>query len=48
MHAKKARKKGHVKKFPKGRVCKKQGCKHALSIYNSELYCHVHLNENQN
>ncbi len=46
MRAKKMRKKGSLKQFPKGRVCKKQGCRHTLSVYNSELYCHVHLIEN--
>ncbi len=48
MRVKKIRKKGFPKQFAKGRVCKKQGCKHLLSVYNSELYCHVHLNENLN
>ncbi len=27
----------------KGRVCKYRRCKNILSIYNHELYCHVHL-----
>jgi hypothetical protein len=31
-----------VKTSGKGRVCKYRNCKHILSIYNHELYCHVH------
>ncbi|MDD2688950.1 MAG: hypothetical protein PHT41_02200 [Candidatus Omnitrophica bacterium] len=27
----------------KGRRCKFPRCKHILSIYNHEAYCHVHL-----
>ena len=27
----------------KGRKCKFSRCKHILSIYNHELYCHIHL-----
>ncbi|MDD2680370.1 MAG: hypothetical protein PHO03_06200 [Candidatus Omnitrophica bacterium] len=27
----------------KGRKCKFPHCKHILSIYNHESYCHVHL-----
>ncbi len=26
----------------KGRKCKHYGCKHVLSIYNHEAYCHLH------
>ncbi|MFH1458083.1 MAG: hypothetical protein ABIG31_02815 [Candidatus Omnitrophota bacterium] len=29
----------------KGRKCKFRGCKHILSIYNHEAYCHVHLGQ---
>jgi len=25
-----------------GRKCKYFGCKHILSIYNAESYCHIH------
>ncbi|MHB8154638.1 MAG: hypothetical protein ACYDFR_01100 [Candidatus Omnitrophota bacterium] len=32
-----------VKTSLKGRKCKFLHCKHVLSIYNHELYCHVHL-----
>ncbi|MDP3042730.1 MAG: hypothetical protein Q8N62_08440 [Candidatus Omnitrophota bacterium] len=32
-----------VKTSLKGRKCKFSHCKHVLSIYNHELYCHVHL-----
>lgn len=28
----------------KGRKCKTPGCKRALSIYNHDVNCHVHLN----
>ncbi|MEW6009018.1 MAG: hypothetical protein AB1629_05230 [Candidatus Omnitrophota bacterium] len=28
----------------KGRICKFPHCKHILSIYNHEAYCHIHLN----
>ncbi len=27
----------------KGRVCKFPRCKNLLSIYNHEIYCHIHL-----
>ena len=27
----------------KGRKCRYKGCKRALSIYNHEVHCHVHL-----
>ncbi|MFA5262123.1 MAG: hypothetical protein WC450_12940 [Candidatus Omnitrophota bacterium] len=33
------------KRLEKGRVCKKYGCKHRLSVYNSEVYCNVHHGE---
>ena len=26
----------------KHRVCRVAGCKHILSVYNPETYCHVH------
>jgi hypothetical protein len=29
----------------KGRKCKYPHCKHLLSIYNHEAYCHVHLEQ---
>lgn len=29
----------------KGRICKFLHCKHILSIYNHEAYCHVHLGQ---
>ncbi|MDP2905004.1 MAG: hypothetical protein Q8O22_01705 [Candidatus Omnitrophota bacterium] len=29
----------------KGRICKVRHCKHILSIYNHEAYCHVHLGQ---
>ncbi|MFA5117019.1 MAG: hypothetical protein WC486_07065 [Candidatus Omnitrophota bacterium] len=29
----------------KGRKCKFPHCKHILSIYNHEAYCHVHLGQ---
>ena len=32
-----------VKTSGKGRVCKYRNCKHILSIYNHESFCHVHL-----
>jgi len=32
-----------VKVSLKGRKCKYSHCKHILSIYNHEDYCHVHL-----
>jgi hypothetical protein len=32
-----------VKTSHKGRKCRVLHCKHILSIYNHELYCHVHL-----
>jgi len=38
-------KKPKTKSLKKGRVCKERGCKHQLSIYNMEEYCHVHLNQ---
>lgn len=31
-----------VKTSAKGRVCRYRKCKNILSIYNHELYCHVH------
>ena len=37
---------GNIKKIKmslKGRICKFLHCKHRLSIYNHEAYCHVHL-----
>ena len=37
---------GNIKKVKtslKGRKCKFLHCKHILSIYNHESYCHVHL-----
>lgn len=27
----------------KGRICKFPHCKRILSIYNHEVYCHIHL-----
>jgi len=32
-----------VRTSSKGRQCKYRRCKQILSIYNHELYCHVHL-----
>ncbi|MBI5144781.1 MAG: hypothetical protein HZA27_01185 [Candidatus Omnitrophica bacterium] len=32
-----------VKTSHKGRQCKFPHCKHILSIYNHEAYCHIHL-----
>jgi hypothetical protein len=32
-----------VKTSLKGRKCKFSHCKHVLSIYNHESYCHIHL-----
>ena len=32
-----------VKTSAKGRVCRCRNCHNILSIYNHELYCHVHL-----
>jgi|GEM_PF-4819537 len=29
----------------KGRKCRTPGCKRALSIYNHNLNCHIHLNQ---
>jgi len=34
-----------VKTSYKGRKCKYPHCKHILSIYNHEEYCHVHLGQ---
>jgi len=34
-----------VKTALKGRKCKFHACKHVLSIYNHEAYCHVHLGQ---
>ena len=31
-----------VKTSAKGRVCRYRKCHNILSIYNHELYCHVH------
>jgi hypothetical protein len=31
-----------VRTSAKGRVCKYRSCKNLLSIYNHELYCHIH------
>ncbi len=45
MYPRKTKKSGPLKKFKKGRVCKKYGCRHRLSVYNSEIYCYIHLNE---
>ncbi len=28
--------------LPKGRKCKHFGCKHILSIYNTETFCNTH------
>jgi hypothetical protein len=27
----------------KGRKCRHRDCRHILSIYNHEEYCHIHL-----
>lgn len=32
-----------IKTSHKGRICKFPPCKHVLSIYNHEEYCHIHL-----
>jgi len=32
-----------LKTSPKDRICKFSNCKHILSIYNHEEYCHTHL-----
>ncbi|MCU0651938.1 MAG: hypothetical protein MUC39_03240 [Candidatus Omnitrophica bacterium] len=34
-----------VKTELKGRKCKFPRCKHTLSVYNHEAYCHVHLGQ---
>jgi hypothetical protein len=34
-----------VKTSLKGRKCNFPHCKHMLSIYNHETYCHVHLSQ---
>ncbi|MGD0336547.1 MAG: hypothetical protein ABSB18_05540 [Candidatus Omnitrophota bacterium] len=34
-----------VKTSPKGRKCKFPHCKHILSIYNHEIFCHAHLGQ---
>jgi len=34
-----------VKVSHKGRKCKFLHCKHVLSIYNHEEYCHIHLSQ---
>ncbi|MBI5144528.1 MAG: hypothetical protein HZA30_05630 [Candidatus Omnitrophica bacterium] len=31
-----------IKTIKKRRVCRFTGCRHILSIYNLETYCHVH------
>ncbi|MBF0494660.1 MAG: hypothetical protein HQL28_05975 [Candidatus Omnitrophica bacterium] len=35
-----------IKTSPMHRQCKYPECKHILSIYNHDNYCHVHLNSN--
>jgi hypothetical protein len=45
MYPGRAMKNGAIKRFKMGRVCKKHGCRQRLSIYNSEVYCHVHYRE---
>jgi hypothetical protein len=47
MYARKINKKAPPT-FRKGRICKKYRCKQALSIYNAEIYCHVHRREFMN
>lgn len=42
---KKASKRGVVKNYKVGRICKKIGCNKKLSMYNSEEYCYVHRQE---
>lgn len=32
-----------IKTSPRRRKCKYPLCKHILSIYNHETYCHIHL-----
>ena len=34
-----------IKTSLKGRKCKFPHCKHILSIYNHETFCHVHLGQ---
>ncbi|MFH0856075.1 MAG: hypothetical protein V1869_06200 [Candidatus Omnitrophota bacterium] len=34
-----------IKTSLKGRKCRFPHCKHILSIYNHEAYCHVHLGQ---
>jgi hypothetical protein len=34
--------------YKKGRKCKHSGCKHKLSVYNSEIYCRVHSQSGKN
>jgi hypothetical protein len=46
MHFRKIKKDSPVKQFKTKRVCKMAGCKQQLSIYNSEVYCHVHRWQN--
>ncbi|MDO8525648.1 MAG: hypothetical protein Q7S07_04085 [Candidatus Omnitrophota bacterium] len=31
-----------IKTNNRHRVCRSVGCKHILSIYNLEVYCHIH------
>jgi len=31
-----------IKTSKKNRICRINGCKHILSIYNAETSCHVH------
>lgn len=47
MHLKKViiGKSGTIKRFGVGRVCRKYGCKHRLSVYNLEEYCNIHHGE---
>ncbi|MFZ2938396.1 MAG: hypothetical protein WA066_06855 [Candidatus Omnitrophota bacterium] len=34
-----------IKMSHKGRKCRFRRCKHILSIYNHEAYCHIHLGQ---
>ncbi|MHC4681981.1 MAG: hypothetical protein ACYTEK_25220 [Planctomycetota bacterium] len=34
-----------LKTSPEGRKCKFLNCKHLLSIYNHEPYCHIHRDQ---
>jgi hypothetical protein len=39
------KRKGQPKTFRAGRVCRKRGCSQRLSVYNSGLFCYLHISE---